>query len=277
MGLVFDGVEGQGTFQPRDNLVLGECGTRASRRLPSATEEHSWIGAAEEGISKHGGVDAALFRLVQPSTKRKRIMETSRLYFLSVPVFIALSMLSGCGKGSGQPTIISYRQVGICKGFEAASGPVTSKPDEGYAFFKIETVDNTKSGKAFAFDPKLVFIDQSTPQQHAKQLWEWDRRFASSDSRIPKSLGISLASESTVPAGGKADVNSFVVIPLGVNNQSGGPVENALAFGLEYDSGNSENTASGQIRISEGIAFDRTNTDDTKATVVENCKELALK
>ena len=203
-------------------------------------------------------------------------METSRLYFLSVPVLIAVSMLSGCGKGSGQPTHISYRQIGICKGYTAASGPVMSKADEGYAVFKIETVDN-KSNKPFAFDPKLVFIDQSTPQQHAKQLWEWDRRFASSDSRISKSLGISLASESTVPAGGKADVNSFLVIPLGVNNQSGGPVENALAFGLEYDSGNSENTSSGQIRISEGIAFDRTNTDDTKATVVENCKELALK
>jgi hypothetical protein len=25
MGLVFDGVEGQGTFQPRDNLVLGNA------------------------------------------------------------------------------------------------------------------------------------------------------------------------------------------------------------------------------------------------------------
>ena len=131
--------------------------------------------------------------------------------------------------------------------------------------------------KAFAFDPKLVFIDQSTPQQHAKQLWEWDRRFASTDSRFPKSLGISLAPESTIPAGGKLDVNSFVVIPLGINNPSGGPEENSLAFGLVYDSGNSENTASGQIRISEGIVFDRTNADDTKATVVENCKELALK
>ncbi len=177
-------------------------------------------------------------------------METSRLFFLSVPVFIAMSMLSGCGKSSGQPTIISYRQVGICKGFDAASGPVVSKADEGYAFFKIETVDNTQSGTAFAFDPKLVFIDQSTPQQHAKQLWEWDRRYASVDSRIPQSLSVSLAPETTVPAGGKFDVNSFVVIPLGVNNPSGGPAENSLAFGLEYDSGNSENTASGQIRIS---------------------------
>ena len=189
-----------------------------------------------------------------------------------------MSMLSGCGSGSRQPTNVSYRQIGICKGFESASGPVASKPDEGYAFFKIETVDNTKSNKVFAFDPKLLYVDQTTPQQRAKQLWEWDRRFASMDSRIPKSLGISLAPEKMIPAGDKFDVNSFVVIPLGINNPSGGPAENSLAFDLLHDSGNSENTASGQIRVSEGIAFDRTNpADDTKWTVVENCKQLALK
>ncbi len=112
-------------------------------------------------------------------------METPRLYFLSVPVLIAVSMLSGCGSGSGQPTNISYRQIGICKGFTAASGPVTSKADEGYAIFKIETVDNTKSNKAFAFDPKLLYVDQSTPEQHAKQLWEWDRRYASTELEVP--------------------------------------------------------------------------------------------
>lgn len=204
-------------------------------------------------------------------------METSRLYFLSVPVIIAVSMLAGCGRGSSQPTYISYRQIGICKGFESPSGPVVSKPDEGYAFFKIETVDNTKSNKAFAFDPKLLYVDQSTPEQHAKQLWEWDRRYASTDSRFPQSLGISLAPETTIPAGGKLDVNGFLVIPLGVNNPSGGPEENKFAFQLLHDSGTSENTASGQIRVSEGIAFAKSNAADTKWTVVENCKELALK
>ncbi len=202
-------------------------------------------------------------------------METSRLYFLSVPVLIAVSMLSGCGSGSGQPTNISYRQIGICKSFVAASGPVTSKADEGYAVFKIETVDN-KSNKPFAFDPKLLYVDQSTPEQHAKQLWEWDRRYASTDPRFPQSLGISLAPETTIPAGGKLDVNSFLVIPLGINNPSGGPEENKFAFQLLYDFGNSENTASGQIRVSEGIVFNKTNAAD-KWTVAENCKELALK
>jgi hypothetical protein len=248
----------------------------AAPAMPPPLKSTQSIGAAKEGLSKHGGGDAALFRQVQPSTKRKNIMDTSRLYFLSVPVFVALSMLSGCGRGSGQPTSISYRQIGVCKGFTAASGPVASKADEGYAIFKIETVDN-KSNKPFALDPKLLYVDQSTPEQHAKQLWEWDRRYATTDSRFPQTLGISLAPETTIPAGGKLDVNGFLVIPLGINNPSHGPEENKLAFLLLHDSGTSENTASGQIRVSEGIQFAKTNDDNQKWTVVENCKELALK
>ncbi len=80
-----------------------------------------------------------------------------------------------------------------------------------------------------------------------------------------------------IPAGGKLDVNGFLVIPLGINNPSGGPEENKLAFELLHDSGNSENTAKGEIHISEGIVFNRTNATDSKWTVAENCKELALK
>jgi hypothetical protein len=203
-------------------------------------------------------------------------METSRLYFLCVTVLIAVSMLSGCGRGSGQPTNISYRQVGICKRVDAPSGPITSRADEGYAIFKIATVDNTKSNKPFGFDPRLLYVDQSTPEQHARHNWEWDRRFSLVDTRIAQGLGITLARDSTIPAGGKLDVNSFVFIPLGTNNPSGGPEENKFAFRLLYDSQSAETTEHGQIRISEGIVFDKTNAADTW-TVVDNCKELALK
>ena len=270
------GLSDSGHSKPGGFRGEWELAIRGNSRHVPVMKSKEGIGAAEEAASKHGRADAALFRRVQPSTKRKNIMETSRLYFLSVPVFVAVAMLSGCGRGSGQPTNISYRQVGICKSFVAASGPVTSRADEGYAVFKIETVDN-KSNKPFAFDPKFLYVDQSTPAQHAKQLWEWDRRYASADSRIPQSLGISLAPETTIPAGGKLDVNGFLVIPLGINNPSHGPEENKFAFQLLHDSGTSENTASGQIRVSEGIVFNKTNAADTKWTVAENCKELPLK
>jgi hypothetical protein len=204
-------------------------------------------------------------------------METSRSCFLSVPVFIAGSMLSACDRGPGLPTNISYRQIGICKGFEAASGPVTSKADEAHAVFKIETVDNTKSNKAFTFDPKLIYVDQSNPDQRGWDVRPLYRRFASMDSRIPQSLGVSLAPESMVPPGGKLDVNSFVVILLGLNNPSGAPEANKLAFELLLDSANTGNAEEAEIHAAKGIVFNKTNAADTKWTVTENCKELSFK
>jgi hypothetical protein len=186
-------------------------------------------------------------------------------------------MLSGCGRKSpapGEAANISYRQVGICKELETSTGPMKSKDDEGYAFFKFETIEN-KSTVPFNFDPKLLFVDQSTPEEHAKQVWEWNRRYATVDKRFSQ-LGISMAPEATVPAGGKVDLNGFVVVPLGVNNPSGGPEEDKYAFDVVYDSMHSENTASGEIRISEGINFVKKNAADKKWTVAENCKDLKL-
>src|ERR1700730_8281959 len=44
---------------------------------------------------------------------------------------------------AGQTIAISYHQVGICKGYDTAAGPVTARSDEAFAIFKIEAVDNT--------------------------------------------------------------------------------------------------------------------------------------
>jgi hypothetical protein len=67
MGLVFEGVEGQWTFQAGVKRVLGgnaELARSGGSGHASGPEEHSSIGAANEGLSKHGRVDAALFRRV---------------------------------------------------------------------------------------------------------------------------------------------------------------------------------------------------------------------
>lgn len=202
-------------------------------------------------------------------------METSRACFLALSAVIAAATLSGCGRGSDSPVKVTYRQVGICKGFETGSGPLMAKADEGYAFFKFETVENPSS-KAFVFDPKLLFVDQSTAEQKAGQVWEWNRRYATTDSRF-KQLGIPLAAETTIPAGGKADINAFVVVPLGIDNPSKGPESDKFAFDVVYDSMNSENTASGQIRISEGMLFNKTNASQKDWTVVEDCKDVNFK
>src|ERR1700720_3237701 len=73
---------------------------------------------------------------------------------------------------------ISYHQVGICKGYDTAAGPVTTRSDEAFAIFKIEAVDNTKPSGSFDFDPTHLYVDQSNPEKKAKKaLWGKNRLF----------------------------------------------------------------------------------------------------
>src|SRR5438132_8409086 len=131
---------------------------------------------------------------------------------------------------------ISYHQVGICKGYDTGAGPVTTRSDEAFAIFKIEAVDNTKPSGSFDFDPTHLYVDQSTPEQKAKTtVWDKNRRFVYSDPRFAQNMGVSSAVETTIPEGTKLEINGFAVVPLGINNPSGGPEANQHSFDLVYD------------------------------------------
>jgi hypothetical protein len=131
---------------------------------------------------------------------------------------------------------ISYYQVGTCKGYDTAAGPVTTRSDEAFAIFKIESVDNTKPSGSFDFDPTHLYVDQSIPEQKAKTaVWDKNRRFVYSDPRFAQNMGVSSAVETTIPEGTKLEFNGFAVVPLGINNPSGGPESNQYSFDLVYD------------------------------------------
>ena len=143
---------------------------------------------------------------------------------LTVLLWISGSIaLSGCGRGATTPINISYRQVGICKGYDTAGGPVTTRSDEAFAIFKIEAVDNTKPHESFRFDPTHLYVDQSTPEQKAKEaVWDKNRRFVYSDPRFAQNIGVSSAAETVIPGGTMHEINGFAVVPLGINNPTGG-------------------------------------------------------
>ena len=107
---------------------------------------------------------------------------------------------------AGETTTISYHQVGICKGYDTAAGPVATRSDEAFAIFKIEAVDNTKPSGSFDFDPTHLYVDQSTPAQNAKKaVWDKNRRFVYSDPRFAQNMGVSRAVETTIPEGTKLE------------------------------------------------------------------------
>jgi len=202
-------------------------------------------------------------------------MKTSTKYFLSVPMLIAGAVaLSGCGRSTSSPTTITYHQVGLCKSYETPAGTQQARANEGFAIFKIESVDNTKYNDEFKFDPGRFYVDQTTEEQKTKGIYGWDRRFVNKDPRIGKALGVKYVAEVNIPAGGKLDDPGFALIPLSTNNPTGRPEADKYNFQLIYDTGTEER---GSIQsVSEGIIFVRTNAADTKWPIVENCKELPL-
>ena len=88
-------------------------------------------------------------------------------------------------------------------------------------------------------------------------------------------MGFTSIPETPLAAGEKRDINSVVVIPVGINNPSGGAEANQFSFELAYDTGEGEKGE--QQNVNEDIVFTVTNPPDTKWSMVENCKELALK
>ena len=140
-------------------------------------------------------------------------MKTSNRSILSVPMLLAGAIaLSGCGQRSAaNPTKISYSQVGICKGYAT----VTAKPDEGFAVFKIEAIDNANQNTPFNLDPERFYVDQTPTEKKEKSLSFQTRRFINPDPRFAQAMGVPALARTAFPANKKTDVNSFVVVPLG--------------------------------------------------------------
>jgi hypothetical protein len=198
-------------------------------------------------------------------------MKTSNINILSVPILVAGSIaLAGCGPGG--PTVITYHQVGVCKSYDTPTGVESAKANEGFAIFKIETVDNSKHNDIFNMDVERFYINQSNPTQMAQGVYNWNRRFLNPDPRFARNLGYTKMENTPLAANEKRDVNSFVVVPLGINNPTEGPEDKQYNYEFAYDTGSNER---GNIQsVSEGITFIKRNPPDTKYTVVENCKEL---
>jgi hypothetical protein len=192
---------------------------------------------------------------------------------------------------------ISYHQVGICKGYDTAAGPVKARSDEAFAIFKIEAVDNTKPSGSFDFDPTHLYVDQSTPEQKAKRaVWDKNRRFLYRDQRFAQNMGVSSAVETTIPEGTKLEINGFAIVPLGINNPTGGPEASQYSFDLVYDTWSTDeheangpggsffwifalgDTLFGGRKLgSETIDLIKTTPTEKTWSVTDNCKALSFK
>jgi hypothetical protein len=233
-----------------------------SLRRASTTEIHSFDPAPTN------------WKLCPRSNNKEKAMKTSTLSILTAPLLAAgLIALSGCGKSS-TPTKISYREIGICKSYQTPSSTQQAKADEGFAIFKIDSIDNSTNGSPFYLHPERFYVNQSTPEDKGN-IYRQDRRFTNVDSKIGAALGVKYVPDSTIAKSEKIDDVGFFLIPLGTNNPSRGPEADQYNFTVAYDTGTGDRGTFDSV--SEGIMFAKTNAPNTKYPIVEDCKELALK
>lgn len=176
--------------------------------------------------------------------------------------------LSACD-GSDSRVAISYREMGICKNYDAASGPVEAAADQAFAVFKIETVDNTKRSKLFFFDPSLLYVDQSTAAQEKGKVLDANRRYAVAEAKLTPA-GLPQTKESEVLKGTSRDVNGIVLIPIGTNNPSGGSLENEYDLNLLFDDWSPDVQPYREGFVSQ-VSMKKLNPAGTTYKVIEDC------
>jgi hypothetical protein len=166
-------------------------------------------------------------------------MNATKLSLWALPALAASAIaLSGCGgRSAANPTTISYHQVGVCRSYDVPTGTEKARPDQGFAVFKIETIDNSKQNSSFQLDPERLYVDQTKPEDKDKSLTFQNRRFITADPRFAKSMGVKPLEGAIIPANQKVDVNSFVVVPLSTKDPSGA---DQSSFDLLYDTSTTE-------------------------------------
>jgi hypothetical protein len=127
-------------------------------------------------------------------------------------------------------------------------------------------------------------------------VWDKNRRFVYSDPRFAKNIGVASAVETVIPGGAIHQINGFAVVPLGINNPSGGPKANPYSFELVYDTWSTDehetNAAGGSFAFivvllqslvfggsklaSKNINLMKTNASETAWPVTDNCKALSF-
>jgi hypothetical protein len=93
------------------------------------------------------------------------------------------------------------------------------------------------------------------------------------DPKFAQAMGFTSIPQTTIPAGEKRDINSVVVIPLGINNPSGGAEANQFSFELAYDTGSGQRGE--QLNVNEGIVFTITNPPDASgrwSRIAKSCR-----
>lgn len=204
-----------------------------------------------------------------------------RLYSSIAGLGLMAAALSGCSDTSA-PVTIDYRQIGFCDTYTSAGGVRSAQPNEVFAVYRVDSIDNAKRNADFAFIPTRIYVDPSewgakaTPWKSrpgdAQDLWyrRDRRRFVSNDTSFAQAMTIPALAPKMITHGARAKVEAYSVIE--VPAAGGRPVEQTL-FKLSYDPQEGDGDS---IPADPPIILNNANAAQESWPHTVNCKELPL-
>lgn len=186
-------------------------------------------------------------------------------------VAASLAVLPGCQSGSGGSTVaIHYSQVGVCNGYAAGSGITSKRSNKAFVVFKIESIDGTKSGDAFNFEPARFFVDLEPGKETWGSSLGAGKYFVSTDRRFTDPLGVSAIGDSKVPAGATTSVDGLVFIAVPTADANGSAEASKISYRLAYDAVTKD---TGRIPDPH-VELLKTNDSQSTWPATDDCKDI---
>ncbi len=188
-------------------------------------------------------------------------------------VAASLAVLPGCDSGSSGSTVtIPYSQVGVCNGYEAGSGITSKRPNKAFVVFKIESIDGSKSGDSFNFEPARFFVDLEPGKETWGSSLGAGKYFAATDRRYTDPLGVPPFEDAKVPARTTTSVDRLVFIAVPTKDANGSAEASKVSYHLAYDAVTKD---TGRIPDPH-IALVKTNDSQSTWPAADDCKTLEI-
>lgn len=172
------------------------------------------------------------------------------------------SLMTGCppegGPAISDTVTITYEQVGACNGYRrttnvGGSGPqqtVSAGGSQAFLIFKIVSIDNSKSGRDFNFDPNRLYVVGTSPQA-----------FMDSNLSLARDIGPLAATGRTIPKGQIVGLNGNTVTVISTSAVNGASEANKTSYMLGY----------GTTAGDPGVLFSKRNPTQTQWPNTEDC------
>ncbi len=127
--------------------------------------------------------------------------------------------------------IITFDQVGACNGYQETTGPggsgphmtVSAGPGAAFVAFRVVSIDNSKTGQPFQFDPDRIFVSGSSPEAHLD-----------SSLTLAQAFGLLAAAPITVPAGSNQGNSGIAVATVSTGAGNPAAEANTTSYFLSY-------------------------------------------